>query len=287
MSGIIEIGTITPAILVLGAGGDVGRGVVQALLKAGRPVLAVDADAAALEALRQHHPRAPLTTFVATIASDADAAHLSANVRAHAGLEISGVVASIAGRHDCARLLDQPAEALRRTLDEDLMPQLFAARHLLPLLSGDSASGYVLIGGPGGDYPWAGYGHCSIAAAALRMMVRVLHDEAAGQGVRVQLLALDAPVQTESNAAQAGNAWPKAIAIGRRALAMLDAGRVPVPPVVGFDADNPGPDNPRADASAMPRSHAPARDLRDARALLASIHSLPLLLPGPLPHETP
>ena len=67
MSGIIEIGTITPAILVLGAAGDIGRGVVQALLDAGRPVLAVDADAAVLEALRQQHPRASLTTLVLSL----------------------------------------------------------------------------------------------------------------------------------------------------------------------------------------------------------------------------
>ena len=277
MNGIIDIGTIAPAVLVLGAAGDIGRGVVQALLEAGKPVLAVDADADALAALRRHHPQAPLTTLVAAIASDAHAARLAANVRAHAEAGIAGVVASIAGRHDCARLLDQPADALRQTLDEDLMPQLFAARHLLPLLPGDAAAGYVLIGGPGGDYPWAGYGHCSIAAAALRMMVRVLHDEAAGQGVRVQLLAMDAPVQTEANVAQAGSAWPKAIAIGRRALAMLDAGRMPVKPVVDFGIEK---------QHAAPRRDAPSRDLRDARALLASIRSLPLLLPGPLPHET-
>lgn len=282
MSGIIEIGTITPVVVVLGAGGDIGRGVVQAVLEAGRAVLAVDADEAALEALRQQHPRASLTTHVAAIASDTDAARLAAKVRAHALGGIAGVVASIAGRHDCARLLDQPADALRRTLDEDLMPQLFAARHLLPLLGTDAAAGYVLIGGPGGDYPWAGYGHCSIAAAALRMMVRVLHDEAAGEGVRVQLLALDAPVQTDANAAQAGKAWPKAIAIGRRALVLLDAGRMPAPPVVGFRADNLA-----TPASTKPRGLAPARDLRDARALLASIRALPPLLSGPLPHETP
>lgn len=281
MSGIIEIGTIQPTTLVLGAAGDLGRGVVQALLEAGRPVLAVDADAGALEALRLAHPRAPLATLVATIASDADAASLAARVRARAGAGIAGVVASIAGRHDCARLLDQPADALRRTLDEDLMPQLFAARHLLPLLPGDAASGYVLIGGPGGDYPWAGYGHCSIAAAALRMMARVLHDEAAGQGVRVQLLALDAPVHTDANAAQAGSAWPKAIAVGRRALAMLDAEHSPTPPVVGL-----GTGTPRTAVAAQAPGRAPSRHLRDARALLASIPALPLL-PGRLPHETP
>lgn len=281
MSGIIEIGTMAPAILVLGAGGDIGRGVVQALLEAGRPVLAVDADGASLEALRRQHPRAPLATVVAAIASDADAGRLASSVRAQANAGIAGVVASIAGRHDCARLLDQPADALRRTLDEDLMPQLFAARHLLPLLRADASAGYVLIGGPGGDYPWAGYGHCSIAAAALRMMVRVLHDEAAGDGVRVQLLALDAPVRTAANATRAGSAWPKAIAIGRRALALLDAGRAPTSPVVGFRSD----DTPIA--STTPRDRAPARDLRDARALLDSIRALPPLLPGSRPHETP
>jgi NAD(P)-dependent dehydrogenase (short-subunit alcohol dehydrogenase family) len=269
-------------VLVLGAGGDIGRGVVQAALEASAPVLAVDADAGALEMLRQQHPSAPLATLVATIASDADAARLAADVRARTRAGVSGVVVAIAGRHDCARLLDQPADALRRTLDEDLMPQLFAARHVLPLLAGNTSRGYVVIGGPGGDYPWAGYGHCSIAAAALRMMARVLHDEAAGQGVRVQLLALDAPVQVDANAARAGNAWPKAIAVGRRALAMLEDGQMPGPPVVGFSAGTP-----RSDAPVRPSGDASSRHLRDARALLTSIRSHPLLQTGRLPHETP
>lgn len=279
MSGIIEIGTIAPTLLVLGAGGNVGSGVVQAAIEGGWSVLAVDQDTAALEALQLRHEGATLATLPAAITSDADAAQLAARVHAHASAGIAAVVASIGGRHDCARLLDQPADMLRDTLDQDLMPQLFAARHLLPLLPRDGTSSYVLIGGPGGDYPWAGYGHCSIAAAALRMMVRVLHDEAAGQGVRVQLLALDAPVHTESNTAQAGSAWPKAFAVGQRALAMLDVGRTHTPPVIDFRTDHPKadltPDDP------------PVRDLRDARALLASIRSLPPLLPGRLPHETP
>lgn len=274
MSGIIEIGTIVPSILVLGAGGSAGRGVVQAAVEAGWPVVAVDQDTAALEALQLRHDGAALTTLPAAITSDAEAAQLAARVHAHASAGIAAVVASIGGRHDCARLLDQSAELLRDTLDQDLMPQLFAARHLLPLLPRDGTSGYVLIGGPGGDYPWAGYGHCSIAAAALRMMVRVLHDEAAGQGVRVQLLALNAPVRTESNTAQAGSGWPKALAVGQRALAMLDAGRTRTPPVIDFRTDNP--------TAAAPPDDAPVRDLRDARALLASIRSLP-----PSPARTP
>ena len=68
----------------------------------------------------------------------------------------------------------------------------------------------------------------------------------------------------------------------RRALAMLDAGRVPTPPVVAFRAETPNKSTP-----ATRKDQTPSRDLRDARALLASISSLPLLLPGRLPHETP
>lgn len=279
MSGIIENGTMTPALLVLGAGGNVGRGVVQAALEAGWPVLAVDQDATALAALQRRHKDAALATLTAAISSDADAERLAGRVHAQAGAGVAAVVASIGGRHRCARLLDQPADMLRHTLDQDLMPQLFAARHLLPLLPRDGTGGYVLIGGPGGDYPWAGYGHCSIAAAALRMMARVLHDEAAGQGVRVQLLALDAPVHTESNTGHAGVSWPKALAVGQRALAMLDADRTRMAPVIDYRRDHSTP------PAAAPGT--PARDLRDARALLASIPSLPLSLSGRLPHETP
>ena len=282
VSGIIEIGTIKPVVLVLGAGGDVGRGVVQALLDAGRPVLAIDADAGALQALQQRHPGAPLATLVAAITSDADAARLASRVRAQARSGISGVVVSLAGRHACARLLDEPAEVLRRTLDDDLMPQLFAARHLLPLLDGNTSSGYVLIGGPGGDFPWAGYGHCSIAAAALRMMARVLHDEAAGHGVRVQLLALDAPLPATSNATEP--TWHRR----KRSPSAIGYWRCSTPAI-------PQP-RPSWASTAMDRGRslppgrerrAPARDLRDAQALLASIPTLPLLQTGRLPHETP
>src|SRR3546814_1724253 len=75
----------------------------------------------------------------------------------------------------------------------DVCSSDLAARHLLPLLAEHGHGGYVLIGGPGAEHPWAGYGHYSIGAAALRMLARVLHDEARTLPVRVQLLAIDSP----------------------------------------------------------------------------------------------
>ena len=274
MSGIIDSGTMPRVLVVLGADGSVGRGAVEAALDAGRAVVAVGLDEAARRVLLERHPQARLAALPDPVSSDADAAALAARLRVP-GVAVDGVIASLVGSHPCGHLLDGPAEVLQRALDRDLLPHLFAARHLLPLLAHDSA-GYVLVGGPGGRYPWAGYGHCSIAAAALRMMARVLHDEAGREGRRVQLLAMDAPVASDP-------ALP--LSLGRRALAMLDAARgTGAPPIVDYAASmapgviatppapSPGSTPPpparrAADAAAL----VPARDLRSARALLDAI----------------
>lgn len=283
MNGIIDSGTMPAALVVLGANGAVGRGVAEAAVAAGRAVVAVGLDEAARSAIAGRHPRADLLALPAAIASDADAAALAQQLRG-LGRPFEGVVASLAGSHPCGRLMDEPAEVLQRALDQDLLPHLFAARHLLPLL-GPDAAGYVLVGGPGGTYPWAGYGHCSIAAAALRMMARVLHDEAARHGQRVQLLSLDAPVGTVRANADAQADADKALAIGRRALSMLDAARRGrPPPIVDYAAAMTpeviaaAPMRERSSSAhtaprrgATPDSLLPARDLRAARALLDAI----------------
>ena len=279
MNGIIDSGTIGRAVVVLGATGAAGRGVVQALVEAGRPLVAVAEDADALRALADAHPGAALATLPARIASDADAALLASRLRA-SGVAIDGVVAGLSGEHACGRLIDEPADVLQRALDEDLLPHLFAARHLLPLLE-PGAGGYVLVGGAGGTYPWAGYGHCSIAAAALRMMARVLHDEAARHGLRVQLLSLDAPLRADAAAARSGRASAQALALGRRALALLDGGHAATAqPIVRFSAVdlpmhamNPVPARVARRRDVAAGQVLPARDLHAARALLDSIAS--------------
>ncbi|HZV22930.1 MAG TPA: hypothetical protein VFF93_04110, partial [Luteimonas sp.] len=120
------------------------------------------------------------------------------------------------------RLLDRPSATLCQQLDQDLVPHLVAARQLLPLLAqADRGASYILIGGPGGATPWAGYGHRSVAAAALRMLAAVLHDEARPLGVRLQLLAVDAPVCIENERIKPCPHWPTAVSIGRRALGLV------------------------------------------------------------------
>jgi NAD(P)-dependent dehydrogenase (short-subunit alcohol dehydrogenase family) len=222
-------------LVVLGATGGVGRGVVAAALAAGRPVIAVARDKGGLQCLRSQYADADLTIVPGSVSSDADGDRLARALR-KLGRPIGGVIAAVSGGVSRGRLLDHPAAYLRERLDEDLLPHLAAARHLLPLLAeADRGGTYVLIGGPGADQPWAGYGHRSIATAALRMLARVLHEEARSLGVRVQLLAIESPVCTELNRTHACEQWPSALAVGQRAVALVDpSGTKPAQAVVRY-----------------------------------------------------
>ncbi|MFC4728412.1 SDR family NAD(P)-dependent oxidoreductase [Coralloluteibacterium thermophilus] len=221
-------------ILVLGATGTVGRGVVSALLEAHYPVLAVGRNGERLAALKAHCAAFEgLELLPGSVASDTDGAALAAALRQRRR-PLRAVVASLAGPLERGRLLSRPADFLRRRLDEDLIPHLAAARHLLPLLAeGGRGSDYIVVGGPGADHPWASYGHASIAASAMRMLVRVLHAEAKPLGVRVQLLSISQPVRTEDNARYACAQWPSARAVGLRIAGLL-AEDAPPRPVVPF-----------------------------------------------------
>ncbi|MFA6985236.1 MAG: SDR family oxidoreductase [Arenimonas sp.] len=229
-------GTIKAPVLVLDATGNIGRAVVRAAIEAERPVIAVSLDYPALERLRTDHPGTELTLLPGSFADDGSSAALAADLR-ELGRPLAGVIVATCCEPARGRVLEQGSEALALALDLELLPQLAAARALVPLLAEAGRNGsYVVIGGPGGEQPWAGYGHRSIAAAATRMLLRVLHDEARALSVRVQLLAVEMPARTDDNDERACAHWPSALAIGARALALIDQGetREPAEAVVRF-----------------------------------------------------
>jgi NAD(P)-dependent dehydrogenase (short-subunit alcohol dehydrogenase family) len=259
---------LKPAVLILGATGVVGQGIVAAAVEAGLPVIAVARDPTELGRLVAAHPEASITPIAGSVATERDSAALAAAVR---GIErpLAGAIVAVSGPRGRGRVLDQSVETMRGALDADLLPHLAAARHLLPLLAdGHRGGSYVLIGGPGGALPWAGYGHRSVAAAAVRMLACVLHDEARGLGVRVQLLAVDAPV-CQPGEAHACPQWPTATAIGRRAIALVERSdaRDAASAIVAFSSRTP---------TATPAdSDATERAQQDARRLLRSLSSPP------------
>ena len=216
-----EDGTIRSPVVVLGATGIIGGAVVRAAVEAGRPVVATGPDLRQLEQLRVDHAGADVTVLATTIAADADAGRLAALLRRD-GRPIAGVVDAMSGDPGRGRLIDHPTEVLRRTLDEELLPHLSAARYLIPLLAEAKRGGsYLLIGGPGSESPWANYGFRSVAASALRMVACVLHDEARSLDVRVQMLMVGKPVRGEVACRYECSEWPSAAAIGRHAVHLI------------------------------------------------------------------
>ncbi|MGH8063452.1 MAG: SDR family NAD(P)-dependent oxidoreductase [Pseudoxanthomonas sp.] len=237
-------GILNPEVLVLGAGGTVGFGVVGALLEAGSPVLAVGRDGPRMQALAEHFADEPALELMTSgcVVNDVDAAELVLRLRKRKR-PLRAVFASLATPLEGGRLLDKPTDFLRQKLEYDLLPHLAAARHLIPFLGEqEGSSHYILLGGPHAECGWAGYGHASITSAALRMLTNVLHQEANGLGVRVQMLAVDKPVSTPANVRNACAEWPSAMAVGRHAVSLLtrderqravvpfDAGRALTPP---------------------------------------------------------
>jgi NAD(P)-dependent dehydrogenase (short-subunit alcohol dehydrogenase family) len=227
---------LAPEVLVLGADGEIASGVVGALLEAGSPVLGLGRDGPRLQALADHYAGEPGLELLTRgcPASDRAAEKLVARLRKRKR-PLRAVFASLDSPLECGRLMDRPADFLRTKLESELVPHLAAARHLVPLLARyDGTAHYILIGGPLAQRGWAGYGHASIAAAALRMLANVLHEEAHALGVRVQMLTVDQPVCVAGNERNACAQWPRALAVGRHAVSLLTHGERPRA-VVPFD----------------------------------------------------
>lgn len=215
-------GTIQKPVLVLGAVGEVGQAVVDALLASRHPVIAVAPERAQLEALtRPEGSVAELVRVPGNTQTETAGAALANAVRL-LRRPPGAVVAMVGGSFMPGRLLDHPVERLREKLDEDLFPHLVAARHLLPLLAETGGPGpYLLIGGPAAEAPWAGYSHLSVSSAALRMLARALREETRDGPIRVQQLAVCAPLCTSHNRENACPDWPLPEEVGRRIVDII------------------------------------------------------------------
>jgi NAD(P)-dependent dehydrogenase (short-subunit alcohol dehydrogenase family) len=215
-------GTIAKPVLVLGASGELGQAVVTALLDRGRPVIAVAPERATLEALVRPDGAGPELLRLPGHTGTETAAEVLANAVRLLRRPPGAVVAMLGGSYTPGRLLDHPADTLRRKLDEDLFPHLIAARHLLPVLAETGAAGtWLLLGGPAADAPWAGYGHLSVAQAALRMLARALREETLGTPIRVQQLSVCAPLHTSEKTTCAGAAWPLPEEVGEHVADLI------------------------------------------------------------------
>lgn len=206
-------------IVVIGATGDVGRGIVAQLLGRGNAVVAVARQPTRLDLLAEELGRpAQLQLLAGSVGADAEAAALRETVVARAA-SIDGVVVSVNAPREPAPLADYNPESLARLLNQDLIAHFIAARQLLPALA------------PGGCFLGIGGGSCdfvlhdgipqSMAQASLRMLYRGLAHEHRDRPVAVRELIVASVVNGASTRSFAQPTWVTEQEIGAQVAQII------------------------------------------------------------------
>ena len=210
------------SVIVIGASGGIGGGVVAALLAEGYPVVAVGRHRDTLLQLADRLGQPPaLTVLTASVESDTATKDLVQQLTA-LRRRFAGAVVAIGPERDCGRLMDRDDVFLEDRLHAHVVTHFNAARALIPLLAQGAPNAlYLSVASAATTHPWCGFGHFSIANAALRMLAKVVHAESRDQPVRVQQLALNGLVRTHRNDHNACSEWMEVDAVGRAVIDLL------------------------------------------------------------------
>jgi NAD(P)-dependent dehydrogenase (short-subunit alcohol dehydrogenase family) len=206
-------------LLVVGAGGDVGQGIVAAALQSGRRVVACGRNAAALDRLGSHHRTERLASVSGSIGSEAEAVDLWGRACEPFG-PVGDVVISVSSGGPLQPILEWSAAGLNESLAGNLLTHFIAAKTFIPRLPAD---GMLLgVGGGTADFIFPNMAHFSIAQAGLRMLYRAVGKECR-EGPQVRELMIIAMVNGESSRDRAGSDWLTDEEVGRHVCAILDA----------------------------------------------------------------
>lgn len=186
------------SIVVAGGAGEVGEGIVAALLGQGASVLVPSRSAEKLAALQTAVGSAGpgrLSVLEADLGTEAGRASLRA--AAGAAGPLRAVVASLGGFWQGPHVAGVPAEVFRERLEQGLFSHLRLAQTLLPLLHGPGTS-LVQINGLAAVVSLPGLSALCVAAAAQLALTRCLIAEADAGSPRITALVIEQWVKTRS-----------------------------------------------------------------------------------------
>ena len=164
------------AIVVLGGTGGIGEATVRALLAGGARVLATGRSAERLAGLRALGAAAiPLDL------ADPDAPGALARAAAeHLGDVVDGLVGASGSHGPLGPTRSVPIDALRRSVDENLIGILACIQALAPAFDRSEDASIVLLSGGGATAPRPGYAAYSIAKVATVRIAETLAVEEPG-----------------------------------------------------------------------------------------------------------
>jgi len=218
--------------VVIGATGDVGRGVVRRAVARGWEVTAVSRDAARARAV---FAGLAVTAVEADLRDPVDAKRLAADVDA-AHLDHLVVATNVPAplrfvlNHDSRELVEHVAEIL--------LTHHVAMRAFLPAMPVGSV--FLGIGGGMADHVVKGYAHASIAQAAQRMLYRTVATEWLTHPV-VRELLVRSMVAGDTNRETAPATWLTADQVGERACQILAAPEATDGPILTLSPEGRAP----------------------------------------------
>jgi NAD(P)-dependent dehydrogenase (short-subunit alcohol dehydrogenase family) len=216
-------------VLIIGAAGDVGQGLVAQFLAAGHRVLAVGRNAQRLEALRDRFAgNASLEVLPGNVESETTAAALRDAAIERLGT-LDAVIATVAAPHRQRSLDTIMADEFAELFRQNVLTHFVAAKTFLSVI--EPAGLYLAIGGGMADLLIPRAGHTGVCQAALRRLILALAAEF-GASVRVRELMIYSVVAGASNRAKAREEWLTDDEIGRYAVAIFEQPERFIEPIV-------------------------------------------------------
>lgn len=227
---------------MIGAPGDVGRGIVAEALAAGWNVAAVSRRADALDNLARDINEPGLLVTVGSVATEHDAVTVADDVGLQPG---DCVVVSVHSPWRQRPLSETSSAEMSALISANLAPHVAAARAFLPRMGPDAV--FLGIGGGMADWVPRGLAPLACAQAAIRNFYRGLDQERPGGAPAVRELLIRSMVNGHSARDRAKSGWITDRQVGAAACAVLtNPARYPGPVVTVPALDQRGAPHPPA-----------------------------------------
>ena len=202
---------------IAGGSGNVGEGIVRTFLKEGATVVTSSRKDESLKQLREllnDTNTKKLITMTADLGDLASAEQLRDEILSKCD-RLDAVVASIGGTwHRNVPMTEVSLEEWNKFLFTNLTTHFVTAKTFLPVLAKTKGSSYTFLGGGAANQAIPNYSVVAIPAAAQLMMAKVVMQEMADSGVRINEVIANTLVNTRASQDKAEPSWLTADEIG-------------------------------------------------------------------------
>jgi NAD(P)-dependent dehydrogenase (short-subunit alcohol dehydrogenase family) len=209
---------MTGNAVVIGATGDVGRGIAKALLADGYQVIAVGRTQGKLDALRSDFPAdAKMQAVVGSVADEETGKAAAERVLAFGVPQV--VVTTVNGDTTPKPVFDLSTTEVGAALRDNVLTHYAAAKSFIPIIP--TGGVYLGVGGGMADLIFPGMVALSMGQAALRNFYRFLAKDPACQNIHVRELMLYSIIAGKSNAGAVEPTWITDDEVGKHVSAIL------------------------------------------------------------------